>query len=289
MRFLVTGGRGQLGSTLATLDERGGHAIVSLGREAFDVTDAASVRAAIEAHRPHVVINCAAWTRVDDAEVEREAAWRLNADAAGIVATECARAEVLCQHISTDYVFDGTATTPIPESATPSPVSEYGRSKLAGEQAVRAAGGRWQIVRTSWLFGGHGPNFVLTMLRLAGEGRIPRVVGDQVGAPTWTGHLAPALLRLAVIGETGVVHLTNSKSTTWWGLANAVLLAARSEVRAERITTEEYPTRARRPAYSVLEPAVWKRLGERPLPAWQQGVVTYVGGHHETAPRTSGG
>lgn len=276
MRVLVTGGRGQLGATLGDLDGLGGVAVVALGRDACDVTDPASVRSAMAEHRPDALINCAAWTRVDDAEIEERAAWALNAEAPGILAAACANAGVLLTHLSTDYVVPGDGSSPINELRAPAPRSAYGRGKLAGEEVVRANAPRHQVVRTSWLYGRDGPNFVLTMLRLGRAGTSPRVVADQTGAPTWTGHLAPALLRLVGSGQTGTFHLTNSGSTTWHGFANAVFADAGLEVTAAPITTAEYPTRAQRPSYSVLDNAAWRRLGEAPLPPWQEGLAAYI-------------
>lgn len=276
MRILVTGGRGQLGGTLGALDGWHGHQVVAVGREQCDVRDPASIGAALALHRPHAVINCAAWTRVDDAEVEVEAAWALNAVAPGLLAEVCRGAGILLTHLSTDYVFAGDVVAPLSEGAEPAPRSAYGAGKLAGEEAVRAAGGRHQVVRTSWLYGGNGPNFVLTMLAQGRARRTPRVVADQLGSPTWTGHLAPALLRLVERGDEGTVHLTNSGVTSWHGLAEAVFAAAGLPVRVQPITTAEYAARAARPAYSVLDNARWRAAGERPLPPWQEGVSAYV-------------
>lgn len=276
MRILVTGGRGQLGGTLAALDGWHGHDIVALGRDGCDVTSASSVRTALDTHRPDAVINCAAWTRVDDAESEPDAARLLNATAPGVLAAACARAGALVTHLSTDYVFSGEQTDAIAETEAPGPRSAYGLSKLTGENAVRAAGGRHQVVRTSWLYGGAGPNFVLTMLRLGFQGRSPRVVADQTGSPTWAGHLAPALLRLVERGAVGTFHLTNSGNTTWHGLANAVFAAAGLRARAQPIATADHPTAAQRPRWSVLDNAAWRALGEAPLPPWEEGLAAYL-------------
>ncbi|MHB8717879.1 MAG: dTDP-4-dehydrorhamnose reductase [Candidatus Dormibacteria bacterium] len=275
-RILVTGCRGQLGATLAALPTGGEQTIVGVDRQACDVTSAESVDRCLAALRPDAVINCAAWTRVDEAETNPQGAWTVNAIGPAILAAACTRRGTRLLHVSTDYVMAGDRTTPIPEDEEPSPQGEYGRSKLAGESAVREAGGDHLVVRTSWLYGRDGPNFVLTMLRLAASGTAPRVVADQTGSPTWTGHLAPALLRLAEIAAAGTYHLSNSGSTTWHGFADAIFTAAGLRVRAQAITTAEYPTPARRPAYSVLDNAAWRRLGEKPLPAWEEGVAAYV-------------
>jgi dTDP-4-dehydrorhamnose reductase len=178
--------------------------------------------------------------------------------------------------VSTDYVFDGTATAPIPETEVPAPRSAYGRTKWHGEVAVRESCPDHVIVRTSWLYGRQGPNFVLTMLRLASERPQLRVVADQQGAPTWTGHLAPAMLRLLEIGPPGTYHLTNSGVTTWYGLAVAAIRARGLDTEVVPITTAEYPTPTERPAYSVLDNRAWRELGETPLPEWEVGLDAYL-------------
>ncbi len=251
--------------------------MIGLTHAECDVTDGAAVAGAIDHWRPVAVINCAAWTRVDAAEEHEAEAEAVNATGAGLVAAACAAAGVRCCHVSTDYVFDGTATSPIPEDAAAAPLSAYGRTKWHGEVAVRAQCADHLIVRTGWLYGRRGPNFVLTMLRLAAEHRPLRVVADQHGAPTWTGHLAPAMLRLVEIGPPGTYHLTNGGVTTWYDLAVAALGARGLPVDAVPITTAEYPTPAVRPAYSVLENRAWHDLGERPLPEWQDGLTAYLG------------
>lgn len=255
---------------------RRGDLVTAVGHAACDITNPASVRMAIKASVADVVINCAAWTRVDAAEDHEEEAEAVNATGAGIVAAECTAAGVRLCHMSTDYVFDGTATEPIDEDAVPNPRSVYGRTKLHGEEAVRAACADHLIVRTGWLYGRGGPNFVLTMLRLAAERPQVRVVDDQRGAPTWSGHLAPAVLRLTVIAPPGTYHLSNNGITTWYGLALAAIRARGLRTEVAAITTAEYPTPASRPAYSVLDNRRWREIGEPPLPAWQEGLTAYL-------------
>ncbi|HXZ99233.1 MAG TPA: dTDP-4-dehydrorhamnose reductase [Candidatus Binatia bacterium] len=276
MRIEVIGSRGQLGRELlqvlaATPQQHSGHDI-----ESVDIAEPASVAALLDDVRPDAVINCAAWTRVDAAESEPEATWRVNAVGPRVLARACHDRGVLLCHLSTDYVFDGNATRPIPEEAGPNPQSAYGRSKLAGEHAVLAVLPRHQIVRTAWLYGQEGPNFVLTMLRLARERGALRVVDDQRGSPTWTGHLAPALVRLVERGEPGTYHLTNSGDTTWCGFARAIVEEAGLAVPVEPISTAGYPTPAPRPAYSVLDNRAWRELGEAPLPSWRAGLTAYL-------------
>jgi dTDP-4-dehydrorhamnose reductase len=272
----VLGASGQLGGDIAASGRALGHAVTAADRAACDITDPEAVERVLTTSRPDAVINCAGWTRVDAAEEHEAEAELVNATAAGIVAGACAAGGVRLCHISTDYVFDGEATEPIDESAEPAPRSAYGRSKLHGELLVRERCPDHLIVRTSWLYGRDGPNFVLTILRMAAERAEVRVVADQQGAPTWTGHLAPAVLRLLEIAPSGTYHLTNSGITTWHGLALAAIRARGIDTSVVPITTAEYPTAATRPAYSVLDNRRWRALGEPPLPAWQEGLRAYL-------------
>ena len=275
LRILVLGAGGQLGREL--LAQRGPDAdVVGLGRAECDITEPGAAAAALAAHRPAAVINCAAWTGVDAAESDPDGAYRVNEQGARLVAEACAERDALLCHISTDYVFSGDATTAVDESVPPSPRSVYGASKLAGEEAVRRLCERHQVVRTSWLYGQDGPNFVLTMLRLGAERDELRVVADQRGAPTWTGHLAPALLRLVSLGAPGTYHLSNAGETTWHAFAVAIMSAAGLNARVVPITTAEYAAPAPRPAYSVLDNRAWRRLGEPPLPPWLDGLRDYL-------------
>jgi dTDP-4-dehydrorhamnose reductase len=272
----VFGATGQLGGDITDEARRRGDQVTALGPADGDITSPAAVEQAIAMSRPDVVINCAAWTRVDAAEDNEAEAELVNATGAGIVAAACSAAGVRLCHLSTDYVFDGTATEPIDEDAPTAPRSAYGRTKLHGEEAVRSGCADHLIVRTSWLYGRTGPNFVLTMLRLAAERPEVRVVADQLGAPTWTGHLAPAVLRLIGIATPGTYHLTNSGVTTWYGLAVAAIRARGPGADVAPITTAEYPTAAARPAYSVLDNRRWRELGEPPLPSWEDGLAAYL-------------
>jgi dTDP-4-dehydrorhamnose reductase len=281
VRILLAGGDGQLGRELFDTARAAGHEVRSTTRLDCDITDASAVRNALEDANPEVLINCAAWTKVDAAESDSDAAFRVNALGPRLLAAACAAHDVLLVHMSTDYVFDGSATSPIDEWQPPHPRSTYGASKLAGENEVRAIARRHQVVRTSWLYGRDGPNFVLTILRAAAQGRDLRVVSDQVGRPTWTGHLAPVLLRVISRGIPGTFHLTNSGVVSWHGFAEAILAATGGSAQVTAITTAEYPTAARRPLYSVLDNRVWRLLGEDPLPDWREGLHSYLASLHE--------
>ena len=236
---------------------------VSLTRAQLDVIDRDAVRAVITGD--DIVINCAAWTDVDGAEEHEHEALRINRDGARNVA-EAAGAVL---YVSTDYVFDGTKREPYVESDPVNPQSAYGRTKLAGERVTAEANPRHYIVRTSWLFGPGGKNFVETMLGLGPE---VRVVDDQVGSPTFTGHLADALARLARTEDYGVHHLTASGSCSWFEFAREIFARAGSDTRAEPCTTADFPRPAPRPAYSVLG----SERGHR-LPSWQEGLDAYLG------------
>jgi dTDP-4-dehydrorhamnose reductase len=274
MRLLVTGAAGMLGHDVSAAAGRAGHDVTPLSRRELDVCDAAAVRAAVAAARPDAVVHCAAWTDVDGAEREEAAATALNGDAAGHVAAAAAAAGAFTVLLSTDYVFDGSASEPYGESATPSPMSAYGRSKLAGELAVAAAApDAHAIVRTSWLFGTHGTNFVATMLRLAAERDSLTVVDDQVGCPTFTGHLAAALVAVAEQRLGGIRHVAGAGACSWYDLAAATFAATGADIELSRGRTADLGRPAPRPAYSVLR-------SERPdtpvLPPWEDGLHAYL-------------
>lgn len=276
MRLVILGAGGQLGSELRECAEARAVRAVGLTRAECDITDAASIRSALDQHSADAVINCAAWTDVDGAESHAAEAFAINRDGPAALAAECARRNLLLVHLSTDYVFNGMGTAPIAETETPVPRSVYGSSKLAGEEAVREILDTHQIVRTSGLYGRDGPNFVLKVLRRAASGEELRVVSDQVTSPTWTAHLAPALLRLAERGDPGTYHLTNTGSTTWYALAQAALGSAGIDAPVTPIETSDLALAADRPRYSVLDNGAWLRLGEAPLPAWDSALRGYI-------------
>jgi dTDP-4-dehydrorhamnose reductase len=276
MRILILGGRGQLGRELARRSQSAGVTATAIDIDECDVTDATSVDRWLTETGAEAVINCAAWTQVDAAESAVDAAYLVNAIGPRVLASCCDRRGILLTHVSTDFVFNRTTPDPIDEWALPEPISVYGASKLAGETEVRHLCRRHQIVRTSWLYGQNGPNFALTVLRLAAERERLRVVADQHGSPTWTGHLAPAILRLVTLAVPGTYHLTNSGQTTWHEFACAVLAEAGVTRPVDPISTADYPTAARRPQYSVLDNRAWRLLGEPALPPWRQGVSEYI-------------
>ena len=273
MRLLVTGAAGMLGTDVVAAAERDGHEVVGLARADLDISDAAAVRDAIAAAAPDAVFNCAAWTDVDGAEADEAGATRVNGEAAGNVARAAAAAGAFVVHLSSDYVFDGTATSPYLESHPTAPLGAYGRSKLAGEHAVAQAGPDHAIVRTAWVFGAHGGNFVATMLRLARERDEVTVVDDQIGCPTFTGHLAPALVEIARQRLAGIVHVAGGEECSWHDLAAATFEATGADVELRRGRSADLGRPAPRPAYSVLR-------SERPdapvLPPWREGLNAYL-------------
>ena len=274
MRLLVTGARGMLGHDVTAAAERAGHDVVALSRSALDITDAAAVSAACRETRPHAVINCAAWTDVDGAEAEEDRATVVNGEGAGHVAAAAASIGALVVHVSSDYVFPGSAADPYPEVAPTAPLGAYGRSKLAGEIAVATAAPDWHaIVRSSWLFGVHGRNFVATMLRLGAERDEVTVVDDQVGCPTYTGHLGPALVEVAEGKLTGVMHVAGGGCCSWRDFAVATFAQAGVECRVRPGTTEELGRPAPRPAFSALRSL---RDDVPRLPPWEDGLAAYL-------------
>jgi len=276
--WLITGAGGMLGQDL--LARLNGESVVALDRKALDLTDPDAVLAAVEEHRPDVVVNCAAWTAVDDAESQEEQALRINGDGPRHLAEACAKTGAKLLQVSTDYVFAGDGTSPYAEDAPTAPRSAYGRTKLAGEQAVLAAlPGAGYVVRTAWLYGAGGGNFVRTMIKLEGIKDTLDVVDDQRGQPTWTADLADRLVRLgqaalAGTAPAGVYHGTSGGETTWFGFTREIfrLLGADPE-RVRPTTSEAFVRPAPRPAYSVLGHDRWRAAGIEPVRDWREALA----------------
>jgi dTDP-4-dehydrorhamnose reductase len=241
------------------------------------------IRQTVAACKPDWVINCAAYTQVDRAESEAATAFRINRDGAEHLAQAVARSGARMLHVSTDYVFDGLQERPYRETDPAGPRSVYGRSKLAGEQAVLAALPGAIVLRTAWVYGIRGKNFVKTMLRLAATGQTLRVVNDQKGTPTAAAEIAQAIAGLTRCDRTGVFHFTNAGETTWYGFAVAILEEARRigfRIRTDAvapISTDEYPVAATRPACSVLDTTKIRPCLDRPAPAWRDSLRTMLG------------
>jgi dTDP-4-dehydrorhamnose reductase len=281
----VTGAAGMLGHDVMRAGERAGHELVLVDLPEIDITDPPAVDALLdrvngEPGSLDAIVNCAAWTDVDGAESKREQAHAVNADGAGILARSAARIGVPLLHISTDYVFDGVAplnadgrARPYVESDPTGPRSVYGSTKLQGERQVLAASPRHLVVRTAWLYGVDGRNFVETMLRLAGERDAVQVVTDQIGSPTWSGHLAPAILGLLERGVTGLVHLTGSGEVSWNGFASEIFRQAEVQCAVEPATSEQMALPAPRPAWSALAS---ERDDVLAMPDWRDGLAGYL-------------
>ena len=283
MKILLLGKSGQVGNALMPLLTRlaqstDAGALVALGRADVDLSDAAALAQAVQQVQPALIVNAAAHTAVDRAETEPDIAFAINALAPGVLAQQAANLNALLVHYSTDYVFDGSQQTPYRENDLTHPLGVYGRSKLAGEQAVQTSGCRHLLLRTSWVYDNTGRNFLTTMLRLAKQHGKLRVVGDQHGSPTSAAMIAETSLQLirsmlnrpAMQG--GLYHLTAQGQTTWHGFAQAIMRKAALDVPIEAITTADYPTPARRPAYSVLDCSKLQSEFNYRLPGWQQAL-----------------
>jgi dTDP-4-dehydrorhamnose reductase len=291
VRLLVTGAAGMLGHDVRRAGERAGHELALVDLPEIDITDAPATDALVGALAGEpagldAVVNCAAWTDVDGAESKRELAHAVNVDGAANLARSAARAGVALLHVSTDYVFDGVAPVHADgrprayvESDPTAPRSVYGSTKLEGEREVLAASPRHTVARTAWLYGVDGSNFVETMLRLAGErdatGSTPsvQVVTDQVGSPTWSGHLAPALIGLLQRDVRGLVHLTGGGAVSWNGFAKEIFRQADVDCEVQDATSAQMARPAPRPAWSVLDS---ERDDVLALPPWQDGLAGYL-------------
>lgn len=270
MRWLVVGAEGMLGHDVVARLRREGYAVTATRPGALDITDHAAVREAVPGH--DVVVNCAAWTDVDGAEEHEEQATSVNADGPRHLAAACRDAGARLVHLSTDYVFDGTARTPYAEDAEPCPVSAYGRSKAAGERAVREElPDGHLLLRTAWLYGAHGRCFPRTIARLLRERGAAQVVGDQVGQPTWAADVADLAVRLVLAGApAGTYHATASGETSWWGFAREVARSVGVDPgRVDEVTSADFPRPAPRPAYSVLGHGALLRAGVAPIGDWR--------------------
>ncbi len=273
-RWLVTGAGGMLGTDLVAALTSRGEPVTGMDRASMDVTGAA-VTDAIACRRPDVVVNCAAWTAVDDAEASEEQALTVNADAAANLAAACAGLGSRLVQVSTDYVFAGDAGRPYAEDDVPAPRTAYGRTKLAGERAVLGhLPGSGYVVRTAWLYGAHGPNFVRTMIKLEGQRPTVDVVDDQYGQPTWTVDVARQIIALVhSAAEPGIYHATSSGQTTWFGLAREIFrLLGADPSRVQPIPSSALLRPAPRPAYSVLGHGAWAGPGLAPIGEWRTAL-----------------
>lgn len=280
--ILLTGAAGQLGTELIPALSRHGD-VIPTDLQQLDLADADALVAAVRGLRPDLIVSAGAFTAVDLAEKETALAHAVNARAPGILAEEAKRLSAVLVHYSTDYVFDGTGTTPYAEDATPNPLNVYGATKLEGERAIAAVGGHAVTLRTSWVYGRHGKNFLLTIQRLAAERDEITIVADQVGVPNWTRALAEATGRIVGMGlpalaeRSGLYHLSSTGAASWFDFAVAIVGDA-ARPRVVPIATAAYPTPARRPAYGVLGTAKFERAFGFSLPEWREALAACLAG-----------
>ena len=278
--ILVTGTQGQIGFELAQLLAPLGN-VVAADRAMLDLADPDAIVAVMRRQEPAVIVNAGAYTAVDRAESEPALASAINARAPGILAEEAKRAAAVLVHFSTDYVFDGARTTPYPEDAPTAPLNVYGETKLEGERAIADAGAKAIVLRTSWVYGLRGKNFLLTMRKLAAERDHLTVVADQIGVPNWSRTLASATARIVATGvsamaeRSGLYHLSSSGEASWYDFARAIL-GDTSKARLLPIATADYPTPARRPAYGVLATSRFESTFGFALPSWREALADCV-------------
>jgi len=277
MRWLITGAGGMVGRDLRhALDVRG-EEVVALTKSDLDIADSRRVSQAVSEAKPDVIVNCAAYTKVDQAESEESVANAVNGSAVELLAHAANESDVLLVQLSTDFVFDGAKRTPYEVNDPTNPLSVYGRSKLLGEHAASHAK-KHAIVRTSWLFGVHGNNFVEAMRNQVRKGTDPlRVVNDQRGRPTYTPHLAEAVIRIASHPDArGVIHYADADECTWFDFARAIVQELHAPTTVKPVTTEEFPRPATRPAYSVLSTERYERLTGVTPASWREGLREYL-------------
>ncbi len=275
-RALVLGGTGMLGQAVTAHWRRAGAPVLALSHLQADVLDGDRLLYWVRRFAPEVIINCAAFTQVDACEERKEHANAINGNALRLIAAAAEAGKATLIQVSSDYVFDGTASSPLREDAVTAPLSAYGQSKLLGEE-MAALYDRTLIVRASWLFGPGGPNFVATMRRFLLEGRVPlRVVDDQRGRPTFTPYLARALYDLSRRGARGLVHYGNREPASWYDLAREIARIVAPAAEVIPVKTTEFPRPARRPAYSVLDVSHFESLAGREVESWTSGLASYL-------------
>ncbi|REJ11698.1 MAG: dTDP-4-dehydrorhamnose reductase [Bacillaceae bacterium] len=276
MKVVVTGAKGQLGTDLVDLLSDRGYEVYGYGREELDITNFDQVHQVISKVKPDVVIHAAAYTKVDLAESEPDQAFAINSYGTRNVVVVSEKVGAKLVYVSTDYVFDGTANLPYHEFAPTNPLSVYGKSKLAGEQFVRDLHSKFFIVRTSWVYGKHGNNFVKTMLKLSQERDELMVVHDQIGCPTYTVDLANCILELIQTEKYGVYHVSNSGHCSWYEFAKAIFEEAGIEVKVNPCTTKDFPRPAPRPTYSVFEHMALKLNGFSEMRYWREALKEFI-------------
>lgn len=282
MKVLVTGANGQLGRDVVLLLEKEGHAVLACDRDQMDITNQVQCNDVISSYLPEVVIHCAAYTAVDAAETDIDGAYKVNAVGTRNIAVAAERAGAKLIYISTDYVFDGNSSNPYQEYDNTNPQSVYGKSKRAGELLVQSLASKWFIVRTSWVYGLYGNNFVKTMLKLGQEKPKLQVVHDQIGSPTYTVDLGRFLMKLMQTEMYGVYHASNSGTCTWYEFTEAIFAEARNvgeftiQAQLEPCTTEQFPRPAPRPRNSVMDHLSIRTNGLADIRPWREGLREFI-------------
>ena len=276
MKTLVTGAGGALAKDLVPVLSGRGHEVLALPREMLDKTDLEAVRYAVESLGPDLIVNCAAYTSVDDAEEDEKQALMVNSFGVQNLCLVCQENDIPLVHFSTAHVFDGRKATPYMIYDDPNPLGAYGRSKLLGERYVQWLLKKFYLIRTSWLFGAHGRNFVDAMLEIGQRQKNISVACDHRGCPTWTCHLAEAVVDLIGTGRYGVYHITSSEPTTWCDFAREMFRLAAIDVDVVPVKSDQFPTRARRPLNSVLDPFPLPQLLGRQMPSWRVGLKEHL-------------
>lgn len=275
MKVLVTGVKGQLGYDVVKDLEKRGHQPIGVDRDEMDLMDNEAIRTFIMNLKPEAIIHCAAYTAVDKAEEEVETCYQINAEAVKVI-SECAKElDVKLIYISTDYVFDGTKEGEYVETDVPNPINVYGASKLKGEQYVQTLLEKYYIVRISWVFGVNGNNFIKTMRRLGSERDELNIINDQVGSPTYTADLAPLLVDMMETDKYGIYHATNEGTCSWYEFAKEIFKQSGIEVKVNPITTDQYPTAAKRPMNSKMSKQKLKQENFRLLSNWKSALERY--------------
>ena len=276
MKVLVTGVKGQLGYDVVKDLKKRGHEPIGVDREEMDLMDNDAIFEFIMNTRPEAIIHCAAYTAVDKAEEEVEVCYQVNAEATKVIA-ECAQElDITLIYISTDYVFDGTKEGDYVETDLPNPINVYGASKLLGEQYIQQLLEKYYIVRISWVFGENGNNFIKTMRRLGSERDELNIIHDQVGSPTYTADLAPLLVDMMETNNYGIYHATNEGTCSWFEFANEIFKQSNIEVKTNPITTDQYPTAAKRPMNSRMSKDKLTEFGFALLPSWEEALNNYL-------------
>ena len=276
MKALVTGSAGMLARDLIPCLSKKGYEVLAPPEDKLDITDRKAIQATAHSFKPEIIINCAAYTKVDEAEKEEHQAVIVNGLSVQNLCILCQEYDIPLVHFSTDYVFDGMKAEPYTIYDETNPINAYGRSKLLGEKYMLWLLSKFYLIRTSWLFGLHGKNFIETMLELGQSRKQVSVVTDQKGCPTWTRHLAEATTDLIATGRYGIYHVTNSEPTTWFDFTREIFRLSGMNTEVLPVTSDQFPRPARRPKNSVLDPFPLKEVWGREMPSWKEALKEYL-------------